>query len=159
MWVLVDKNVVSDLVAERVGPSPKHVVDGNAPRVSNDAWRRRVAKQGLQAANVKIKKTLGSVIDLVTGRVAEKVRPVRINKALPCGPAEASVESGAPVVGYVARAGDRPVDRHTRGKLMMTPNFLVPPSASRVFQSRCGPYGSRKATLFVFLPFNRGTNS
>lgn len=112
-----DQNVIGYLVAEWMRPSPKHVVDGNLPRVSNDAWRCRVAKQGLQSSDIKIKKPLGSVIDLVTGRVVEKIRPVSVNEALPGGSAKAAIQPGTPTVWNIAGTRDQPVDRHTKGKV------------------------------------------
>jgi len=111
------QNVVGDPVAEWVRPRPKHVIDGDAPRVSDDACCGGMSKQCFQAANVVIEKPLGGVVDFVSGRVTEKVGPLSVNKALPGGAAEAAVQPSAPTVWYVARACDQPVDGHAKRKV------------------------------------------
>jgi len=76
-----------------------------------------MAKQDFQAANVVIEKPLGGVIHLVAGRVAEKIGPFSINKALPGGSAKAAIQPGTPTVWNIAGTRDQPVDGHTKWKV------------------------------------------
>jgi hypothetical protein len=93
---------IGDLVPEGMGPRPKHVVDRDPSRVPDDTRCGGVDEQGLQAADVVVKKPLGCIVNLVAGRIPEEVGALCIDKALAVRTAEAAVQPRAPAFGNVA---------------------------------------------------------
>nr|WP_167356393.1 hypothetical protein [Sulfitobacter delicatus] len=73
-----------------------------------------MAEQGLQAADVVVKKPLGCIVNLVAGRIPEEVGALCVDEALPVRTAEAAVQPCAPSFGNVTRARDQSVDGHSK---------------------------------------------
>ena len=92
-----------------MGTGPEHIVNWDTPRVPDDTRRRDMLEYGLQSAHIMLEQPLRRIAHLMAISVSEEIGLVGVDKILPLGAAEATVQSRAPTVWNVARARDQPV--------------------------------------------------